>query len=682
MAARFACALCTFALLGLPTLAFGQGKAPNVSKEQRQALMAAVTAVKNATDLPASDDGWQFHLLRASDGSHYVAFSVTAPDEIAPDASLVLYVRLAPRPPDQATTVTVVRSAVEEWLLGQRNDPLPMRATRVVQVPSGELPVGGTYATLSRDGSGQNSAALALIERERQRQRDAAEAAERERKAEMERGARNPPTLMPFEDFDLAARVTTRSGRLPVIRRALTAGPGDYDLLIGWAVLDSRQRPTKTGVLKHALHLPTTTGGLELGSVILADAIGTRSELYRSDQQTAHPYTIGTTEIEPASDTVFTNDERLSVAFQVFGATPSPTGKPDVSVGFRLFRLTEKGEQLAASLTPLEYSEGTLPVDFNLLLGHPILAAMAAPLRTLPRGEYRLAVAATDRLARSSATADARFRIVATPAALLAGAPAYSARVRRTRFIDPDVLEPALDALPGAAQTAAVAPLIAMARERRFVTLLPDSAVPASDRGMGLLLQAVARFALGDTPSTVANQFRRALEAGAPAAPTHYWLGASRAADGKDEEALAAWDEARKAGWPATLLSTFEAEALVRLNRLAEAGARARTAIDRGDPDVTLRHIAAAADITGGRFEGAVETLSSVVEAAPDDAESQWLLLHALFASAVKEERPGATPEGRARFLDLARAYIDGGGRHRAVAEEWRDYLISSWASP
>ena len=71
------------------------------------------------------------HLLRASDGSHYVAFSAEAPADLTPDEKLALYVRLEPRPTDPPST-QAPRSAVEDWLRGERSDPLPMRAARVV----------------------------------------------------------------------------------------------------------------------------------------------------------------------------------------------------------------------------------------------------------------------------------------------------------------------------------------------------------------------------------------------------------------------------------------------------------------------------------------------------------------------------------------------------------------------
>ena len=273
-----------------------------------------------------------------------------------------LYVRLAPRA-TEPPSVTAQRSAVEEWLLGQRKDPLPMQARRVVQIPSGELPVGGPLSMSGRDTAGQSSAALALVERERTREKAAAAARDQERRDELEGRTKNLQELLPFEDFDMPAKVVTRPGRH-------TGHPPGADLrarrirrrdrLGGARRQGAASQDGRAQARDHPASCPGVSG-LALGSIIVADGIQVRDSIYRADQQTAHPYAIGNTEIEPAADLLFTNDEKLSVAFQVINAMPSPTGKPDVSIGFRLFRLTEKGEEPAGSLSPLQYTEGTLP---------------------------------------------------------------------------------------------------------------------------------------------------------------------------------------------------------------------------------------------------------------------------------------------------------------------------------
>jgi hypothetical protein len=677
MVVRMARALVVAALLGLPAAAAAQGKAPNLSKEQRQSLQAAVTAAKSAAPLPR-EDAWQMHLLRASDGSHYVAFSMEAPADVSAEESLALYVRLEPRPADPPSGTQPPRSAVEDWLRGERSDPLPMRARRVVTVPSGELPMGGTAATMTRDGSGQNSAVIALMQRQLQKQREEEAAREKARREELEGKTKAQLDVLPFEDFDLQARVVTRPGRSPVFQRAITAGPGDYEVVVSWAVLDGKNRPTRTGALRHPLSLPPVqTSGLALGSVILADAIHARTDLYTSDQQTAHPYAIGGTEIDPAPDQSFTNDERLAVAFQIFNAAASVIGKPDVGVALRLYRRTASGEELAATLAPLQYNEGTLPADFNLLQGHPLLAAFAAPLRTLPRGEYRLAVGATDRLARASTTAEARFRIVPTPTALLASAPAFTTPFVRTRLLDAAVFEPALDALAPHASSPGLAPLLALARQHRFVDLMADPAVTGADRGAAILLQGLAAYALGDTGRAIGVRLGRAREAGAPEGATQFWLGATLALESRDADAIEAWQAARAAGWPQALVSPLVAEAQVRLGRLEDAGRTAREALDAGAGDPSLVRVAAAADIAARRYWPAADRLEAHVATTPADTDARWMLVHAVFAGLVTGDT-AAQADRRAQLGQAVDRYLEAGGRHRALAEEWRAFVTAS----
>ena len=78
------------------------------------------------------------------------------------------------------------------------------------------------------------------------------------------------------------------------------------------------------------------------------------------------------------------------VAFQVINAQPTVTGKPDLTVNFRVVRIAGEREIQVATLSPQQYDEATMPREFNLRLGHPIFVAVSAPLTTLARGDYRL----------------------------------------------------------------------------------------------------------------------------------------------------------------------------------------------------------------------------------------------------------------------------------------------------
>ncbi|HWI16587.1 MAG TPA: hypothetical protein VNT81_02480, partial [Vicinamibacterales bacterium] len=110
MAVRIAAIIVT-AFLGGQAVA--QPALPTFTRQQRELLQAIVTAVDASPGRPEVPDmNWRHHVLRASDGSHYVAFSLTpAPQPVA--ATIMLYVRLVPSNP-QGVTQSPRRSAVQE----------------------------------------------------------------------------------------------------------------------------------------------------------------------------------------------------------------------------------------------------------------------------------------------------------------------------------------------------------------------------------------------------------------------------------------------------------------------------------------------------------------------------------------------------------------------------------------
>jgi hypothetical protein len=74
--------------------------------------------------------------------------------------------------------------------------------------------------------------------------------------------------------------------------------------------------------------------------------------------------------------------------------------------------------------------------------------------------------------------------------------------------------------------------------------------------------------------------------------------------------------------------------------------------------------LTAATHIAAGRYADAIELLNAHVGAHADDAEARWLLLHALFGEVVK----GGSKD---RFLNAARAYVEGNGANAQLVAEW-----------
>lgn len=634
---------------------------PALSRDQRGLLQAVVQAVDAASGQPVTPEAaLTTHVLRASDGSHYVAFAVVPPPAAAlPAGPVVLYVRLAAAAPSPQAPAE--RSAVRDWLAGKSAAPPPWFSRSGIVV--GEMPAFGASANLSlRPFAVQGSTDLMVlsIERERERARQADQ--ERQRRAELDGTAQPRGDVMPFEDFDLGARAIL-AGSTRLIERALTAGPGDYALYVGWADPAAANPAAAIHVVKTSLRLPAaSTEAVAISPVILAERVQVRSAVYPPSEQAAHPYAIGLTEITPARDTVLGVDERLSVVFQIISPRASEAGKPDVEAALRIVRVVDGREEPVASLTPQSFTAASLPADFDLRLGHPLLAALSAPVDSLRRGSYRLKIDVTDRLAARSAAADAEFTISATPAALLKEAPRPAARFEARAAVSADMLAYVIQTLRPASPSPALQTALDTAAAARFADLT-DQPVADAEEGVRAALRGLEFLAFGEGSAAV--QFQRALLLGAPPAPTRLLSGAARALQGRDPDAVAAWQEALTAGAPRALVDPFLLDAYVRNGDYARAAALVTATTTAPASDVWTRAIAALAIGTNREGE-ALPLLDALLARRPEDVDSQWLRVHALYALVVHGESGR-----RSAFTQQARAYIDGGGPHAVLAREW-----------
>ena len=133
--ARTLCLTMAFAIAAALALSEVEGpalarqSAPKLTKTQRDTLQAIVAEVDRAMETPETPGvTWQTHVLRTSDGAHYVAFTADGADTEPPPAGATMYVRLATRL--GATTAFAEKSAVMEWLKGMRSDPLVAKKQR------------------------------------------------------------------------------------------------------------------------------------------------------------------------------------------------------------------------------------------------------------------------------------------------------------------------------------------------------------------------------------------------------------------------------------------------------------------------------------------------------------------------------------------------------------------------
>jgi hypothetical protein len=656
------------ALLVVSATAEARQNAPRLSRQQRATLESVVAAVDRAglDSTVLSPSHWQVHVLRASDGSHYIALRGVAREVAAPDTPVTLYVRLAAHVGRGVTTVAQ-RSAVMEWLRGQRSDPLPMNAARAMTVPQGELPIGGATAIVG-DAASEAANALRYMDRQRERAAQEREAAERKRRAELENAAKaGAAALLPFEDFDVAARLD-RDAAGAAILRSVRAGPGDFDLFVAWSEPPIKDRPGAVRVITRRLELPAATGDFALSDIVLADAVRRLEDGYPAAQQNAHPYAIGALEATPARDEAFRVDERLAVVFQVINPPARETGKPDVEVGFRVMRLVGGREELVGNLPPQRYTPETLPADFDVAKGHPLFAAVQAPLTKFVRGRYRLTVTATDRVAGRQAVRDALFEVTGTPLSLLNEAPAPGRAFRREAVLAPPVVTAIAGGLRPAAPSDALSRLLEAAAAGRFAELVRDEPVTPAERPAAQALRGLGLFALGDAPRTIAPQLQQAIAQGAPAAPVLVVLGATYALGGDDKAALSAWNQARETGVDDASIATLLVDAYMRQGDVTRATAMARAALDARPSDPAAVRGLAATQIAAGLYADALAGLDALTS---PDADTDFLVVHALYAGFVGETAPGATASGRERLQAVGRRYVDAGGRNAALVQEW-----------
>jgi hypothetical protein len=653
-----------------------------LSKPQQATLEAVVTAVdRAATDAAlVTRSTWQAHVLRSSDGSHYIALRGRAPGLIGPKDPVMLYVRLADRGPAPSTPP---RSAVLEWLRGERAEPLPMRARRAMNVPAGEMPVGGAASILGSrpDLALENTSALRLMDRERQRDAREREEADAKRRAALENAKRGSASSMhPFEDFDIATALEGDPAGVTVLR-SVRAGPGDYVLTVAWAEPGPPNRPPAVRVITHPLTLPAATPDFGLSDIVLADGVRTLDAAYPVDRQNAHPYAIGALEATPAGDEVFRVDERLSVVFQVINPTGAATGKPDVEVSFKVTRTVGEREQDVGILPPQRYSAATLPVDFDVAKGHPVFPAVQASLAKFVRGRYRLEVTALDQLTGQRATRDVRFEVAGTPHSLLNEAPAPGQAFRRENVVTAPMLAVIAQALRPATPSDWLTKLLDAAAAGRFADLLREAPVAPTERSVAQALRGLGLFGLGDAPRTVAVQLQQALAQGAPAPPVLLVLGATSALNGDDKAAITAWNQARDGGVDEASVATLLVDAYVRQGDVARAMAMARAALDAQPGSIAAARGLAAASIAAGKYAEALAVLDAVTTAVPD-TDTDFLVAHALYGGFVGQTAPGATPTGRERLQAVGQRYIDAGGRHAALMKEWLAVVSARAAAP
>jgi tetratricopeptide (TPR) repeat protein len=182
-------------------------------------------------------------------------------------------------------------------------------------------------------------------------------------------------------------------------------------------------------------------------------------------------------------------------------------------------------------------------------------------------------------------------------------------------------------------------------------------------------LKGIGLYALGDA-RIACTLLQQSLAAERNAA-TLLYVGACRALERNDRDAIEAWGEALAGEVPAAIPIPLIMRAYLRLGEPARAIEIAQRLVTSGAPATSIVSATAAAHIAEGREEDAIAMLLPYLATHPDDLDAQYSLLHALFAGFVRGQGVGATPDGRERFRRMARAYVEADGRNAGAVREW-----------
>ena len=352
-------------------------------REQAERLSGIADAV--ADGALAGGDAWvkwDHHFLRGMAGRVYVPFSVFIDEAPGAFSSLGLYVRVANHGEDSS-------AGLER-----------MRRERYVGFEHGQVPVNVPERDFAPRGSpvaGENSAMLRLAHPENVDE-----------------------ATYPFEDVHFVNFGDSIAGRTPVVRRALTVAPGDYDVYV--AILETTPQGegiprAKSAVMKRRLVVPPFAhSDLQLSSLIVAEAVDTLAAPLSPQEQLLRPYALGAAEIVPARDTIFQPSENLSLVFFVYNLLTDAADKPNATIQYRFFRHSAGRTEFFQATAPQEFNAGTLPDTFALeAFGHQLPASQAVPLARFPEGAYDLDIRVTDNLAERTVTRRLSF-VVMDPA--------------------------------------------------------------------------------------------------------------------------------------------------------------------------------------------------------------------------------------------------------------------------
>jgi tetratricopeptide (TPR) repeat protein len=212
--------------------------------------------------------------------------------------------------------------------------------------------------------------------------------------------------------------------------------------------------------------------------------------------------------------------------------------------------------------------------------------------------------------------------------------------------------------------------VVRQAREGTFV-LTPSDASPAtSDEPMLAFIRGLAQLQKKQYAQAAA-WFQLTLKSASDFLGAAFYLGAVHAANGRDADAVGAWQlsllNGGKAVYPMLVDATLRiGDAQGALELIAEAP-------DAWPSDEARLRRVATAQAMLGQFEPALQTINALLTRRPDDPDLLFVAIQVMYRQHLA--RPLASAD-RARFDGYTQKYLDGKGSDAALVGTWRRYVL------
>jgi tetratricopeptide (TPR) repeat protein len=212
-----------------------------------------------------------------------------------------------------------------------------------------------------------------------------------------------------------------------------------------------------------------------------------------------------------------------------------------------------------------------------------------------------------------------------------------------------------------------------MEQMRNGTFAVPDTpgATP-EDEVVLTFLRGLGAYQKGDTAQAAA-WFQQTLKNDSEFLGAAFYLGACHAVNGRDKEAVGAWQMALLSDNPAAVYPAL-VDALLRMGDGRQAVEFLLEAPSAWADDAQRLRREATAEAMLGDYAGALPKLVDLIGPQKADQNLLFMALQVLYR--MRLEGNGLSPANKALFADYVTAHQAMGGPNKAIVETWRRFVL------